>query len=79
MEIVIVGAGEVGRHLAGILSREGHRVAVIESGPAKAQRLQEALDVQVQCSWVSRTSNPAHHVCKAEQRRRIGGDWYGGS
>ena len=47
MEIVIVGAGEVGRHLAGILSREGHRVAVIESGPDKAQRLQEALDVQV--------------------------------
>ena len=38
----------------------------------------EALDVQVQCSWVSRTSNPAHHVCKAEQRRRLRGDWYRG-
>ncbi len=47
MDIVIVGAGEVGYHLADILSREEHRVSVIDSDPAKAQRMMESLDVQV--------------------------------
>ena len=47
MDIVIVGAGEVGRHLADILSREGHRVGVIEADPDMARRLQEAMDVSV--------------------------------
>ncbi len=47
MDVVVVGAGEVGYHLADILSREEHRVSVIESDPAQAQRLQEMLDVQV--------------------------------
>ena len=47
MNIVIVGAGEVGHHLADILSREEHRVSIVERDPAKAQRLLESLDVQV--------------------------------
>ena len=46
MDIVIVGAGEVGYHLADILSREEHRVSVLDSDPEKARRLTEALDVQ---------------------------------
>jgi len=46
MDIVIIGAGEVGYHLADILSREEHRVSVLDSDPAKVQRIQEALDVQ---------------------------------
>ncbi len=46
MDIIIVGAGEVGYHLADILSREEHRVTVIDSDPEKAQRLMESLDVQ---------------------------------
>lgn len=45
--IVIIGAGEVGYHLADILSREEHRVSVIDHNPATARRLMEALDVQV--------------------------------
>ena len=47
MDIVIVGAGEVGDHLADILSREGHRVTVIDSDPAKVARMNEAHDVRV--------------------------------
>ena len=43
MDIVIVGAGEVGYHLADILSREEHRVSVLDKDPAKAGRLMEAL------------------------------------
>lgn len=46
MNIVIVGAGEVGHHLAEILSREDHAVSVVDPDPAKARRLQESLDVQ---------------------------------
>ena len=45
MNIVIVGAGEVGYHLADILSREGHRVSVVDPDPLKVDRLTEALDV----------------------------------
>ncbi|MCB9915348.1 MAG: Trk system potassium transporter TrkA [Planctomycetes bacterium] len=47
MDIAIVGAGEVGFHLAGILSREEHRVSVIDADPLKARRILESLDVQV--------------------------------
>ena len=47
MDIVVVGAGEVGYHLADILSRERHRVCVVDSDPLRSKRLQEALDVQV--------------------------------
>ena len=47
MDIVIVGAGEVGYHLADILSREQHRVSVIDSDPEQCQRIQESLDAQV--------------------------------
>jgi len=46
MNIVIVGAGEVGHHLADILSREEHSVSVIDPDPAKARRMTESLDVQ---------------------------------
>ncbi len=47
MDIVIVGAGEVGYHLADILSREAHRVSVVDPSPVQAGRLRDALDVQV--------------------------------
>ena len=47
MEIVIIGAGEVGYHLAEILSREEHRVSVIDTDPVKSRRIMESLDVQV--------------------------------
>lgn len=46
MDIVIVGAGEVGQYLADILAREGHRVSVVDPDPLKIGRLQETLDVQ---------------------------------
>jgi trk system potassium uptake protein TrkA len=46
MHIVIVGAGEVGYHLADILSRDKHRVSVVDADPLKVQRMTEALDIQ---------------------------------
>jgi trk system potassium uptake protein TrkA len=47
MDITVIGAGEVGFHLADILSREEHRVSVIDTDPVKARRIMESLDVQV--------------------------------
>ena len=45
MKSVIIGAGEVGFHIAERLTREGHDVVVIEQDPAVRQRVQNELDV----------------------------------
>lgn len=45
MRILIVGAGEVGFHLARRLSEEGQDVVVIESDPERAEMVGEQLDV----------------------------------
>jgi trk system potassium uptake protein TrkA len=44
---VVMGAGEVGFHLAQTLSQQGHDVAVIELDPARQVRIEEELDVLV--------------------------------
>ncbi len=45
MRIFIVGAGEVGFHIASSLSREGHDLVVIEADAARAKKVQAELDV----------------------------------
>lgn len=47
MKIIVVGAGEVGSHIAKILSHEGHDVTIIEADADKAANVQEQLDVLV--------------------------------
>lgn len=47
MNVVIVGAGEVGRNVARTLSGEGHNVYVVEHDEAQARSADEELDVQV--------------------------------
>ena len=47
MRVLIIGAGEVGSHLARRLSEEDHDVVVIESDPERAERVSEQLDVLV--------------------------------
>jgi trk system potassium uptake protein TrkA len=47
MNILIVGAGEVGLHLAKRLSAEKHNVTVLENNPEKAQYAEEHLDALV--------------------------------
>lgn len=44
---VVMGAGEVGFHLARSLSEEGHDVTVIELSPSKKSRTEDLLDVPV--------------------------------
>lgn len=45
MKIVIVGAGEVGFHLAKILSQEHHDIIVIDDDEERVSRVNESLDV----------------------------------
>lgn len=46
-KFVVMGAGEVGFHLARELSRQGHEITVIEKDPEKLERIDEELDVLV--------------------------------
>lgn len=47
MNIIIVGAGEIGRHLATSLSREAHSISVIESDPRLAAELEQGIDAKI--------------------------------
>jgi trk system potassium uptake protein TrkA len=47
MNIIIVGAGEIGRYLASTLSQEAHNISVIEKDAALAQDLEQSIDAKV--------------------------------
>ena len=47
MNIIIVGAGEVGRHLAESLSSQTHNICIIESSETLAAELNERLDMRI--------------------------------
>ena len=47
MRVVIIGAGEVGFHVAKSLSELDYDIAVIDTDPVKCQRANEHLDVIV--------------------------------
>lgn len=47
MNIIILGAGEIGLHMAEQLTSREHNICVIESDPAVATRVSEGLDVKV--------------------------------
>ena len=44
MKIFIVGAGEVGIHIAASLVREGHDLVIIEKSSKKVAEIQSTLD-----------------------------------
>ena len=46
MKIIIIGAGEVGFHIAQRLSEEGHDVVLIDKAPDMIKRINENIDVQ---------------------------------
>jgi trk system potassium uptake protein TrkA len=47
MNVIVVGAGEIGLHIAERLSNEGHDVTVIEKGRAKEQHLKTRLNALI--------------------------------
>ncbi|MCP4583567.1 MAG: Trk system potassium transporter TrkA [candidate division Zixibacteria bacterium] len=46
MEVVIIGLGEVGKHVARVLSHESHNVTVIDMNPELVTAISERLDVR---------------------------------
>jgi trk system potassium uptake protein TrkA len=46
MNIIICGAGEVGRHAAEILAADGHNITIIDREPDKLAELEEMMDVR---------------------------------
>ncbi len=47
LDSIIVGRGQVGQHLAKVLSREKHNIVGIEIDPVCCQEASENLDIQV--------------------------------
>ena len=47
MNIIIVGAGEIGRHMAQSLSHESHAICVIESDESVGSELDQAVDARI--------------------------------
>jgi trk system potassium uptake protein TrkA len=56
MNIIIIGAGEVGYNLAKKLSKEGHDVVVVDHDPEKIRHIDESLDVR---GLLGKGSSPA--------------------
>ncbi len=46
MQVVVLGAGRVGRNIAAMLAQERHEVTVVDRNPALIQRINEELDVR---------------------------------
>ncbi len=46
MNIVVIGLGEVGKHIASVLSKEDHNVTVIDSNPDVVAAVKDRLDVR---------------------------------
>lgn len=50
MNVIIVGAGEVGRHAAAVLSAEGHNIVLLDRNPAVFKEVAEQLDIHTMVS-----------------------------
>ena len=61
MNIIIVGAGEIGRHLAASLSGAAHNIAVIERDEALASSFGQTVDAHVASG--SGTSGVSRSTC----------------
>jgi trk system potassium uptake protein TrkA len=46
MNIIVIGLGEIGKHIASVLAHENHNVTVIDSNPEAVAAVDERLDVR---------------------------------
>lgn len=75
MNIVIVGLGEVGRHLAESLANQQHSLSIIESSEVLADELGDRLDAQVICGNGSSVATLAEaNVAEADLFLALSGD-----
>ena len=73
MRIFIVGAGEVGIHIAASLVREGHDLVVIERDADKVTRMQNSMDIlAVPGDGCNPSILKKHRVDKGDYRPGIG-------
>lgn len=49
MEIIVIGAGQAGTHIAQTLSNEDHKVTVIDPNPERIEEIESELDVLTLC------------------------------
>ena len=62
MRIVIEGAGEVGSHLAKMLSREANEITVIDNDEERLQKLESTVDITtVTCLLYTSDAADDHH------------------
>jgi trk system potassium uptake protein len=78
MRVIVIGAGEVGQHLARTLSAERHEVTVIDEDPARVEALQAQLDALVVCAGGSSPRVLSEHgvghadlLCAVTQRDEV--------
>ncbi|MCP5517415.1 MAG: Trk system potassium transporter TrkA [Verrucomicrobiales bacterium] len=75
MNIVIVGVGEVGRHLAQSLTEKQHNLSIIESSETIANELKDRFDAHVLCSNGTSVSTLAEaNVAEADLLMALSGD-----
>ena len=66
MDIVIAGAGEVGTHLANMLSKQEHNIMLIDSDEEKLELLGNQLDVMSivgSCTSIGALKDAGVHKC----------------
>jgi trk system potassium uptake protein TrkA len=49
MDVIIVGAGQAGTHIAQALSKESHNVTLVDTDRERLDRAEESLDVRTVC------------------------------
>ena len=57
MNVIIIGAGEVGRHMASALSIVAHSITVVDRNPDLAKELEDSLDARILCQDGTSVSN----------------------
>ena len=74
MNIVVIGLGEVGRHLLSVLDKEGHDIVAVDSSPKAVQYAEEHYDVASMVGYgASETLLKIAGVARAV-RKHIAGD-----
>ena len=51
MEVIVIGAGQAGKHMAEVLSRENHDVTLIDVDRERLEWAEEFLDIRTLCDF----------------------------
>ncbi|MEZ4288008.1 MAG: NAD-binding protein [Polyangiales bacterium] len=65
MYIVVIGLGEVGRHLLSVLDKEGHDVVAVDSNKASVDYAEEHFDVATLLGYGGARRSSSAPVCAA--------------